>query len=351
MNNVFRWVSLVGVLVAFVCGLWLPQMAEAGTAQSHELNYFQTSKVKIAGASALRIEIGMTGEEPKYTVKESYLRKQLVINLPNTNRGRVKSSISLKNDFAEQVKIAEVGGSAQITINLVNPPASGNYRISTLPAERRVKKPARIIVEIFENGSGSMDVTPGIKGKTIVIDPGHGGSDTGAIGPTGVREKNVSLAVAKKVQNLLTSSGARVVMTRTRDVDVYAPNATDKQELQARCNVANRDNRTALFVSIHCNAFSNPAANGMETYYCAGSQKGYAAAKYINEELARAGGLFNRGVKTANYYVLRHTNMPATLLELAFVTNYKEEKLLNSDAYQTKLANAIVRGIARYFKG
>ena len=109
MNNVFRWASWVGVLMAFVFGLWLPQMAEA-SGQSHELNYFQTSKVKIAGANALRIEIGMTGDEPKYTVKElSYLRKQLIITLPNTERGKVKSFISLKNEFATQRRISEVG--------------------------------------------------------------------------------------------------------------------------------------------------------------------------------------------------------------------------------------------------
>ncbi|WP_037352251.1 N-acetylmuramoyl-L-alanine amidase [Selenomonas sp. FC4001] len=350
MNNVFRWASLVGVLMAFICGLWLPQMAEARSSQSHELNYFQTSKVKIAGASALRIEIGMTGEEPKYTVKDSLLRKQVVITLPETRRGKVKEQVKLNNDLAKHVKIMEVEGSTQVIIDCVNTPVDGNYRVTTAPAERRLNKPARIIVEIFENGA-AMDAVPGIKGKTIVIDPGHGGSDTGAIGPTGVKEKDVCLAVSKKVESLLASSGARVIMTRSRDVDVYAPNATDKQELQARCNVGNRDPRAALFVSIHCNAFSNPAANGMETYYCAGSQKGYEAANFINEELAKAGGLFNRGVKTANYYVLRHTSMPATLLELGFVTNYREEKLLRSDAYQTKLANAIVRGIARYFKG
>ena len=89
----------------------------------------------------------------------------------------------------------------------------------------------------------------------------------------------------------------------------------------------------------------------METYYCAGSAKGQEFASLLNEELAKAGGLFNRGVKTANYYVLRHTNMPASLIELGFVTNYNEEKLLRSDAYQNKLAGAIVKGIARYFKG
>ena len=350
MNNVFRWVSWVGVFMAFVCGLCLPRLAEAA---SHELNYFQTSRVKIDGANALRIEIGMTGEEPKYTVKEfTYLRRQLVITLPNTARGKVKNLIRLKGDLAKEVRIRENGDNLQITIDCVNPPTSENYRISTLPAERRKKKPARIIVEILDgNVGGDTANLPGIKGKTIVVDAGHGGSDSGAVGPTGVKEKDVTFAVAKKVQNLLTRSGASVIMTRSRDVDVYAPNATDRQELQARCDIANRNIRTALFLSIHCNAFSNPAAHGMETYYCAGSVKGQELATLLNEELARAGGRFNRGVKTANYYVLRHTNMPASLVELAFVTNYQEEHLLNSDAYQNKLAQAIVRGIARYFKG
>jgi N-acetylmuramoyl-L-alanine amidase len=140
-------------------------------------------------------------------------------------------------------------------------------------------------------------------------------------------------------------------MTRTTDVDVYGVNATDRQELQARCDVANRVPQTALFLSIHCNAFSNPSAHGMETYYAAGSGRGQKLAAYLNDELAKAGGLFNRGVKTANYYVLRHTSMPASLVELAFITNPREEKLLNSDAYQNKLAKAIVQGIVRYFRG
>ena len=303
MNNVFRWASWVGVLMAFVFGLWLPQMAEA-SGQSHELNYFQTSKVKIAGANALRIEIGMTGDEPQYTVKElSYLRKQLIITLPNTERGKVKSLISLKNEFATQVKINEVGEDLQIAIDFVNAPSKDNYRISTVPAERRKKKPARIILELFKDNAGNSGASaPGIKGKTIVVDAGHGGSDSGAVGPTGVKEKDVTFAVAKKVQNLLTRSGARVIMTSTRDVDVYAPNATDRQELQARCDVANRDSRVSLFLSIHCNAFSSPAAHGMETYYCAGSAKGQEFASLLNEELAKAGGLFNRGVKTAIPY-------------------------------------------------
>ena len=354
MNNVFRWARLVGVLVtlaAFFLGI-LSNGAEAAQSDEHKLNYFQTSRVKIAGRNALRIEIGMTGNEPRYTIKtHSFLRKELVVDLPHTQRGRVKSYIPMSNGLADQVRITEVGDSTQIAVALVNPVSRDSYRISTMPAERRLKKPARIVLEILEPAKDApFSAGPGIKGKTIVVDAGHGGSDSGAVGPTGVMEKDVTLAVAKKVQNILTQSGARVVMTRTQDVDVYAPNATGKQELQARCDVANRDSRTALFLSIHCNAFSSPSANGMETYYSAGSVNGQRFATALNQELAKAGGLFNRGVKTANYYVLRHTNMPASLIELAFVTNYREEQLLRSEAYQNKLAAAIVRGIARYFK-
>ena len=349
MNNVFRWASLVGVLVAFLIGIWAPGAAEA--ARDHQLNYFQTSKVKVAGRNALRIEIGMTGDAPAYTVKElSYLRQQLVLDLPRTRRGKLKEAIPMKNDLASNVTITEKAGSTQITFDCKHPVIKDNYKISALPRDKKLKKPARIIVELYEPYKEAPAPAAGLNGRTIVVDAGHGGSDSGAVGPNGVMEKTVTLSVAKKVQNLLTKSGARVLMTRTTDVDVYAPNATAKQELQARCDVANRDKRTALFLSIHCNAFSNPAANGMETYYSAGSTNGKRFATLLNQELAKAGGLFNRGVKTANYYVLRHTAMPASLIELGFVTNYKEEQLLRSEAYQNKLAAAIVQGIARYFK-
>lgn len=353
MKNVFRWVSLVGVLVAFLSGIWAPCMAEAARSnQSHKLNYFQTSRVKVAGRNALRIEIGMTGDEPSYTVRElPYLRQQLVLTLPNTKRGKIKDKIPMKNGFVNQVSVTEYGRELQITMDCTNPVVKDNYKVSALPKDKRLNKPARIVVEIYE----PYKETPapagvGLNGRTIVVDAGHGGSDSGAVGPSGVMEKTVTLSVAKKVQNLLTKSGARVLMTRTTDVDVYAPNATDKQELQARCDVANRDKRTELFLSIHCNAFSNPAAHGMETYYSPGSVKGEKFATLLNQELDKAGGLFNRGIKTANYYVLRHTAMPASLIELGFVTNYNEERLLHSDAYQNKLAAAIVQAIARYFK-
>ena len=129
-------------------------------------------------------------------------------------------------------------------------------------------------------------LAPAAKTETkivVAIDPGHGGSDTGAVGPTGVTEASVTLAVSKDLQSILENSGARVTMTRNKDVDVYGPNASDRQELQARVNVGEYTPGAELFVSIHCNAFSNPASHGMETYYYAGSPRGERIATLVNE--------------------------------------------------------------------
>ena len=138
-------------------------------------------------------------------------------------------------------------------------------------------------------------------------------------------------------------------MTRDTDKDVYGWDATASQELQARVNVGERMPGAEIFISVHINAFSNPNAHGMETYYYGGSSGGKRLASLINQELQEAGGLFNRGVKTANFYVIKHSSMPATLLELAFITNPREERLLADADYQQKLAQAIARGVARYF--
>ena len=184
--------------------------------------------------------------------------------------------------------------------------------------------------------------------KIIVIDPGHGGSDAGAIGPTGVTEKSVALAVSLKAQNLLTADGYKVIMTRTTDVDVAAPGVSDQVELQSRVNKAPPN--ASLFISVHCNAFSNGTANGMETYHAPNAVKGSRLARLLNEELEKLGGLNNRGVKAARFYVMTHSQCPASLIELGFITNPREEKLLASNDYQQKLAQAITNAVNRYFK-
>ena len=318
----------------------------------HKLNYFQTSMVKRDGQDVLRIEIGMNRDDLEYTVSlKPYLTQRLLIDLKNTEPGKLDKSIPLKNNVAKQVKIRELEPRhTQIGIDIAGEISEGDYKVSTEPADRKAKKPYRLVVEIAKPVKETGDKIDGLGGHAVVLDAGHGGSDSGAVGPHGVTEKAVTLAVTKKVQSILQASGARVIMTRETDRDVYGVNASDRQELQARVNVGLYAPEAEIFLSIHCNAFSSPSAHGMETYHYAGSSRGQRLATLLNEELARAGGLTNRGVKTANFYVIRHSKVPASLIELGFITNYREEALLNDDAYQNKLAMAISRAISRYFQ-
>ena len=171
----------------------------------------------------------------------------------------------------------------------------------------------------------------------IVIDPGHGGSDPGAVGPNGLKEAHVNLAVALKIAEKLRKAGVEVKLTRTSDVFVG---------LQPRCNIANSFGAD-YFVSIHCNSAGTPEAKGTETYCYKFGGQGEVLAKAIQAELIAATGRANRGVKTANYYVLRRTNMPAVLTELAFINNPEEERLLADPAYQEKCAAAIAKAIGK----
>lgn len=174
----------------------------------------------------------------------------------------------------------------------------------------------------------------------IVIDPGHGGIDPGAVGPSGIKEAHVNLAVALKVAEKLRKAGVDVMLTRTSNVFV---------DLQPRCDIANFW-MADYFVSIHCNAAGTPLAHGTETYCYKFGGKGEILAKAIQAELIAATGRANRGVKTANYYVLRYTHMPAVLVEMAFISNPEEEALLASDEFQRQAAEAIARGVQRWLE-
>ena len=193
---------------------------------------------------------------------------------------------------------------------------------------------------------------PGIDGKRIVLDPGHGGSDTGAIGPTGVTEKSIALRIAKRLKVLLEAEGAEVILTRTEDTEVSPKKAqaTDVEELLARCDIANQ-NSADIFLSIHLDAFSGPEAHGTTGYYYEmGSADSRRLADCIKRGVLRRLGTFDRGTKPCAFYVCRHTDMPATLLETAFVSNPREEQMMNSEEGVENAAQGIAAGIAEYFQ-
>ena len=150
-------------------------------------------------------------------------------------------------------------------------------------------------------------------------------------------------------QELLKKKGAKVSMTRTGDTDVYGPNASDSQELQARVDVA-EDNDADAFISIHINSSTNKSVGGFSSYYYPKTNNDARLAQAVQDRLVKNFGLDDLGIRKANFYVNKRCSMPSTLLELAFISNPKEEKLMNSNWYINKLAKSIADGIEDYFK-
>jgi N-acetylmuramoyl-L-alanine amidase len=219
--------------------------------------------------------------------------------------------------------------------------------------------------------------------RKIVIDPGHGGDDPGAVGKTGLKEKDLVLDISKRVKDKLGESGVGVVMTRDRDK--FIP-------LTKRSQIAN-DSDADFFVSVHANAAKLKGARGFEVYYLSNAvddnaravqaaedsflkfddtsflhrntdleatvwdlvytenrEESIELARHIAKSVDDYTSLTSRGVKSARFYVLRGTQMPSVLVEVGFISNSAEEKNLRDPAYREAVASAITRGILNYKK-
>lgn len=186
-----------------------------------------------------------------------------------------------------------------------------------------------------------LDQLPNVASKRalVTIDPGHGGRDPGAIGIGGLRETDIVLEVSLRVEELLQQHGVEVIMTRTDEREVG---------LEPRVVMANRANAD-LFVSIHANAISmsRPDVNGVETYFYS-SATAQDFSGYLLDSILEATGMNSRGVKEARFYVLRRTSMPASLVELGFVTGAEDAPRLADSRFRELLAKAVARGILQY---
>ena len=351
-NRVFLGVGLLLLMLT----LFVP---EAFAARALEINDLQHEMVDVDGRSVLRIEIGLNRADASYTVQKDPAKpKHLIVTVQDAKLRSGRTDATLDGSLGRFMTLrAEGQRHVKIMVAFASEVEDQNYAVYMLPADRSAKKPDRLVIDVMTPAVAPAPafVSPGgiegVAGHTIVLDPGHGGSDSGAVGPNGAREKDVALEVAQKVRKLLEGAGAHVTMTRTTDRDVYGPNASAGEELQARVNVAERTPGAELFLSIHCNSFSSPTANGTETYAYYGSAAGGRLAYLLQSELLEAGGLQDRGAKEANFYVLKHSSMPAALVELAFISNEREEALLTSQDFQDKMAFAIARGLSRFFGG
>jgi N-acetylmuramoyl-L-alanine amidase len=178
-----------------------------------------------------------------------------------------------------------------------------------------------------------------LRGATIVVDPGHGGDDPGTLGRGSVPEKTVNLDIGRKVARALRERGANVVMTRTSDRFIT---------LDRRAALADQS-QADLFVAIHADSARRSSASGM-TVYIARNASGESrrAAQRISAALQRA-GFEVRGVQTAGYRVLIGHSRPAVLIECGFLSNYSEARLLSSDSYRSRVAEAIADGVGDHF--
>ena len=174
----------------------------------------------------------------------------------------------------------------------------------------------------------------------VVIDPGHGGPDPGAIGISGIRETDVVLEVSKIVKNLLSEKGVKVRLTRKDEVDL---------DLPPRVSFANSTDAD-VFVSIHANASKGKRRdiNGLETFYYRG-WRGRLLAKKIQKQILRVSpGSPDRGVKQGRLYVIKNTRMPAVLVEIGFLTGRLDARRLEKTTHRKRLAYAIAKGILEY---
>ncbi len=174
----------------------------------------------------------------------------------------------------------------------------------------------------------------------VVIDPGHGGPDPGAIGIGGIRETDVVLEVSKIVEQLLSEKGVKVRLTRKDEVDL---------DLSPRVSFANSTDAD-IFVSIHANASRGKRRdiNGLETFYYRG-WKGRLLARRIQKQILRVSpGSPDRGVKQGRYYVIKNTKMPAVLVEIGFLTGRIDARRLEKTAHRKRIAYAIAKGILEY---
>jgi N-acetylmuramoyl-L-alanine amidase len=176
-----------------------------------------------------------------------------------------------------------------------------------------------------------------LKDKVIVIDPGHGGKDSGTIGFIGTLEKDLTINTANLLAKKLKAAGSKVIFTRKNDFFV---------SLQNRVSISNFYHADA-FISIHYDSIKDSSITGMTSYYYTSSQKELATE--LHASIIEATNMKDRGVRRNDYFVLRENNQPATLLELGYLSNSTEEQLVLTPKYQETITTAIYKGLKNYF--
>lgn len=183
--------------------------------------------------------------------------------------------------------------------------------------------------------------------KKVVLDAGHGGRDPGKIGAGEIQEKDVNLKIAKKLKGKLEERRIQAVLTREKDETLAPEGSANRQVEDIKKRVERIDGENALLaVSIHQNSYQDPEVRGAQVFYYQHSTKGKEAAAILQEALIRMDPEHPREAKAnGTYYLLRRTQTPTVIVECGFLSNPEEAKLLASEEYQEKIAEAVAEGI------
>lgn len=319
-------------------------------------------------------------QDTGYVVREIPKPPSLLINFYPANLTE-PLSIPVQDRFVESIRLVQDTSSVvKATISLSHP--SCTYSIFSLPNPPRVvvdiKLPAQDLLEELIRREEEKRLFPKkFPPLRVVLDPGHGGEDPGAIGPAGTQEKDITLKVGLETAQFLEEKGIKVYLTRRGDY--FVP-------LEGRTELANRWEGD-LFISIHANASYNGSTRGIETYFNSDYVFGEGAEKvalrenfqkegieketeiilwdmvhsryrqqsndlshHVQRELVKETGLEDRGVRSAKFFVLRGINMPACLVEVGFISNPWEERKLRKESFIKKIARGIGRGVLTFIE-
>lgn len=255
----------------------------------------------------------------EYKIREFVFPDRLAIDIQDAVFIPVKQEFAVDGTSVIAVRAAQFTANPPVTRIVVTLKRKLNYVIS--------QSSGQLVVDLS---------TSPARGHLVALDPGHGGRDPGAIGPSGLREADVVLDIGLLIRDLLAADGVRVMMVRDTDTTV---------ELADRPRMA-RDAGATLFVSLHANASARAAVNGSETYYL--TPQSLALAQMIQDELGIVLGIPSRGIKTASFLVLRDSGVPTVLVETAFISHTEDETRLRDQVFRHRIAEAVYRGITRF---
>ncbi len=288
-------------------------------------NRFENIEVSDSGNST-NINIKLGGKT-EYEIKKFSYPDRIAVDIRGIN---IKEDIKLPAPVGsiKEIRVQQLGDEPLIGRLVFELQDYYNYNVLSLNPDKSIN------ISISRNKPVQMS-------NLIIIDPGHGGFDPGAIGPSGLMEKDVNLDIAVKVYELLKNKGYEVRLTREND---------DFVSLKDRVELAN-NLEALLYISIHTNSSNSKYSEGTEVFIAPEKvTDSLLMANLLQEELLQEIKRFDRGVKQDNLYVIKYTQMPAVLVEVAFISNPHEEALLESELFKRKAATAIANGVLKYLE-